>query len=201
MDRSFGTAVHQTLFMVGILIRKAATIPEPLTGGKLLLTTEEIYTVALSGSEEGGGIKCRVVHTSFTCHPQQRWDQDSAVLYRPSVDVASGDVIQSTVALATVSLTHQVLHLTFGDSPWYAGLQHERFSGVLRGIKIFNKSLSESDVLAEAASDSLATGDGIANIWYMNINPTPSDISDKSGKGHHPAWADPNNKASLWTGP
>jgi hypothetical protein len=38
----------------------------------------------------------------------------------------------------------------------------------------------------------------MANIWYMNIDPTPSDISDKSGKGHHPVWADPDNTASLW---
>ena len=70
---------------------------------------------------------------------------------------------------------------------------------MLRGIKIFNRVLSESDMQAEAASDALATSAGMANIWYMNINPTPSDISDKSGKGHHPAWADPYNKATLWT--
>ena len=64
--------------------------------------------------------------------------------------------------------------LTFGDSPWYASFQHERLSGVLRGIKIFNKVLSESDMLAEAAADTLVTNEGQANIWYMNINPTPN---------------------------
>jgi hypothetical protein len=89
--------------------------------------------------------------------------------------------------------------LTFGDSPWYADYQHERLSGVLRGIKVFNKALSEADMLAEAASDALVTSQGLANVWYLNINPTPSDISDKSGKGHHPVWADSANKATLWT--
>ena len=87
-----------------------------------------------------------------------------------------------------------------GDAPWYAQYQHERLSGVLRGIKIFNKALSESDLLAEAGSDSLVTTEGQANIWYMNVNPSPSDISDKSGRGHHPVWAS-SAKPSLWTGP
>ncbi len=87
--------------------------------------------------------------------------------------------------------------LIFGDSPWYAGYQHERLSGILRGIKIFNKGLSQIDILSEAANDNLVTSEGIANVWYMNINPTPDDISDKSGKNHHPAWVQ-SQRATLW---
>jgi hypothetical protein len=56
-----------------------------------------------------------------------------------------------------------------------------------------------SDLLTEASTP-LSTSQGAANIWYLNMNPTPTDIVDKSGKGHHPAWAT-SARPSLWTGP
>jgi hypothetical protein len=61
------------------------------------------------------------------------------------------------------------------------------WNGVLRGIQIYNTRLSLADIQNEANSP-LSTSSGTASIWYLNVNPTPSDISDKSGKGHHPAW-------------
>jgi hypothetical protein len=53
--------------------------------------------------------------------------------------------------------------------------------------------------LAEANSP-LSTSAGSASIWYLNLNPRPDDISDKSGRGHHPAWVG-NERPRLWTGP
>jgi hypothetical protein len=44
----------------------------------------------------------------------------------------------------------------------------------------------------------LSTGAGAANIWYLNLSPTPTDISDKSGQGHHPAWVG-SARPRLWT--
>ncbi|WP_168205304.1 hypothetical protein [Bythopirellula goksoeyrii] len=88
--------------------------------------------------------------------------------------------------------------ITFGDSPWYRDFQHERMSGVIRHIKIIAKSLAEVDILAEAQSEALVSADGQANIWYMNINPTPDDISDKSGAGHDPTWAS-SSRPRLYT--
>ena len=87
--------------------------------------------------------------------------------------------------------------LTFGDAPWNPS--KELLSGVLRGIQIYSATLSLNDVLSEASSP-LSTSAGATNIWYLNINPTPSDIADKSGKGHHPVWVGPERPA-LWTGP
>jgi hypothetical protein len=75
--------------------------------------------------------------------------------------------------------------LTFGDAPWNPG--NEVYNGILRGFRVYATKLSESDILAEAAAP-LSTPAGAANIWYLNMNPTPTDISDKSGAGHHPAW-------------
>jgi len=123
----------------------------------------------------------------------------TARFYIDLPSTAPGDVIETTAPSYFGNKVPPKPALTFGDSPWYANYQHERLSGVLRGIKIFNKVLSEADTLAEANSDALVTAAGTTNVWYMNINPTPSDIGDKSGRGNHPAWADPSNRASLWT--
>ena len=52
-------------------------------------------------------------------------------------------------------------------------------------------------MLAEANSP-LSTAAGQASIWYLNTNPTPNDISDKSGKGHHPVWVG-SKRPGLYT--
>jgi hypothetical protein len=75
--------------------------------------------------------------------------------------------------------------LTWGDAPWNPGA--EVWNGILRGIQIYATKLSLTDMQSEATTP-LSTPAGSASIWYLNMNPTPSDISDKSGKGHNPAW-------------
>lgn len=140
------------------------------------------YTQALRVTRNSNGTKTLVFYTAI-----------------PSV--ADADVIEVTVPADYGEKNPPSPAITFGDSPWFADFYgNERLSGILRHIKIFHKALTQSEVLAEAASENLATPEGIANIWYMNINPTPEDISDHSGKGHHFAWANPNHKAGLWTG-
>jgi hypothetical protein len=120
--------------------------------------------------------------------------------YTALPSTANGDVIEYTVTDPGYGETVPPSPMiTFGDSPWYPDYQHERLSGVIRHIKIFNIALSEGDILAEADADTLVTPTGQANVWYMNINPTPDDITDKSGRGHNPVWAGPE-RAQLWTG-
>jgi hypothetical protein len=75
--------------------------------------------------------------------------------------------------------------LTWGDAPWAPG--QEVYSGVLRGIQIYATNLTLADLQSEIANP-LSTAAGAASVWYLNLNPTPSDISDKSGRGHHPVW-------------
>jgi hypothetical protein len=87
--------------------------------------------------------------------------------------------------------------LTFGDAPWSVG--GERLSGILRGIQLYSSALSVNDILAEV-NGPLSTNAGAASVWYLNLNPTPSDIADKSGKGHHPEWVS-SGRPALWTGP
>ncbi len=87
--------------------------------------------------------------------------------------------------------------LTWGDAPWNPG--QEVWNGVLRGIQIYSTNLSVADILSEVSSP-LSTTAGAANVWYMNRNPTPTDISDKSGAGHNPEWVGSERPLS-WMGP
>ncbi|PYR97136.1 MAG: hypothetical protein DMG16_25650, partial [Acidobacteria bacterium] len=85
--------------------------------------------------------------------------------------------------------------LTFGDAPWNPG--HEVYNGILRGIQVYSTNLSLSDIQSEANA-ALSTVAGASNIWYLNLNPTPSDISDKSSAGHNPAWVG-SERPSLYS--
>ena len=106
--------------------------------------------------------------------------------------------------------THKVVHnspsnlnnlnppfpaLTFGDAPWAPG--QELCSCTLRGIQIYSGLLALADVQSEIAAPQ-STAEGIASIWYKNINPTPTDIADKSGAGHNPSWVG-SNRATLYS--
>ena len=87
--------------------------------------------------------------------------------------------------------------LTWGDAPWAPG--NEVWNGILRGIQVYSTDLSVPDILTEANAP-LSTTSGAASIWYLNLNPTPLDISDKSGAGHDPEWVG-TERPTLWTGP
>jgi hypothetical protein len=66
----------------------------------------------------------------------------------------------------------------------------EEFDGVIRGVQIYSGLLSLSDIQAEIANP-LSTPAGQSLIWYLNVNPRPSDVADKKGLGapHNPQWA------------
>lgn len=94
--------------------------------------------------------------------------------------------------------------LTWGDAPWIVqghetthGQGNEVLNGILRGIRVYSTNLSLADILSEANSP-LSTPAGAASIWYLNLDPTPTDISDKSGKGHNPAWVG-TERPALWS--
>lgn len=93
--------------------------------------------------------------------------------------------------------------LFFGDAPWSEG--DELLSGILRGVQVYSSALTLAQVEARAACDTdaevlaLNTTDGITSLWYLNMNPTPDDITDKSGEGNNPSWANAN-RPTLWEG-
>lgn len=92
----------------------------------------------------------------------------------------------------------------YGGSPWSNAYHEENASGILRCLKQFASALSDSDIATEVAAleeEGAASAGGISSLWYSNVNPTPDDITDKSGGGHHPDWffAD-GPRPTLWEG-
>jgi len=80
-----------------------------------------------------------------------------------------------------------------GDAPWNPG--NEIYYGVLRGFQYYDAVLTPSQIAQE-----LANPGSSRTPWYLNLNPTPTDITDKSGNGHNPQWMTPN-RPRLWTQP
>lgn len=101
-------------------------------------------------------------------------------------------VIEQTFNVGDCALSGAALKFRFGASPWTASgsANSETPSGTLRHLMLYNRALSLAEVQAKLAMTSDDTTD--PDRWYSNINPTPNDVSDKSGKGHHPAWANAN---------
>lgn len=97
-----------------------------------------------------------------------------------------------------------------GCSPWtssnWAGsgsgyTNSETPSCTLRGIQLYSAGLSLAQIQArmDLAADASVVSNDPGSLWYSNINPTPSDVTDKSGSGHTPAWANAN-RPTLWSG-
>ena len=86
-----------------------------------------------------------------------------------------------------------------GGVSWggYAGW--EEFNGIIRGIQFYSGLLSLPEIQAEInAPASTTTGQNL--IWYLNPNPTPTDVLDTSGRGHHPSW-NGSGRPTLYVGP
>ena len=136
------------------------------------------YTQAVRVWADGAGVK----------HHEFYWDW-------PKQDAAHKVVHNSPSNLNNLNPPFPAL--TFGDAPWAPG--QELCSCTLRGIQIYSSLLSLADIQNEITAPQ-STVAGANSIWYLNANPTPTDISDKSGKGHHPAWVG-NLRPTLYVGP
>jgi hypothetical protein len=89
--------------------------------------------------------------------------------------------------------------LTFGDASWNPN--SECMSGRFRGLQIYSatKTGAQGQTLQALTSNAAVVAHSDASsLWYVNLNPTPSDISDKSGNGNNPSWQN-SNRPSLWT--
>src|SRR5262249_12036763 len=75
-------------------------------------------------------------------------------------------------------------------SSWGGFPGWEEFNGIIRGIQIYASYLSLADIAAEITS-AKSSAAGLASIWYLNLDPRPSDVTDKRNVGtpHTPSWA------------
>jgi hypothetical protein len=90
--------------------------------------------------------------------------------------------------------------LYFADAPWVQQIgNHETLNGILRNVKIWDGTKSESYLTTNYAADTQLLKSGDSELWYHNPNPTPTDISDKSGApASDPVWVDTDYKPTLW---
>ena len=98
----------------------------------------------------------------------------------------------------------------WGTSDWRSGsgganTNDETPNGKLRAFCIVDSgALTNAQIAAISAlnSDSAVvsylSGQGLSP-WYVNMNPTPTDVTDKSGNGRDPSWANAL-RPTLYTG-
>lgn len=106
----------------------------------------------------------------------------------PNLDAASTVVYTAPSSYGNVD--PPVPALTWGDAPWQPG--REVWHGILRGFQFYDVALSPAQISAEIANPG-----SVRTPWYLNLNPTPTDITDKSGNGHHPEWVG-EERPGLW---
>ena len=89
------------------------------------------------------------------------------------------------------------------SASWGGYPRWEEANEIIRGIQIYDQPLTQQQILNRQSCDtdacvlSVCASDG-ACPWYLNMNPTPSDVSDRSGRGHHPTW-EGSARPALWT--
>ena len=122
--------------------------------------------------------------------------------FYPDVENSPGEYIGYTDTIVSLG-SPPTEGFYFGASDWTASgsTNDECPSGVLRGFRLFDVALSSADIITESeaiGNNTAATSAGLANTWYINDNPTPTDVTDKSSESHDPSWANAN-RPTLWT--
>jgi hypothetical protein len=124
--------------------------------------------------------------SSSTTHHEFYWDlPDTSKVIRYTIDSDPGWANRNPPRPAIVmGQTPNWQGQSWGGFPGW-----EEFNGIIRGIQFYSGLLSVSDVLSEIQLPQ-STAAGRNFIWYLNLNPRPSDVTDKKGTGtpHNPAW-------------
>jgi len=113
-------------------------------------------------------------------HHEFYWDwPDEAKLIEHTIDLAQwADTNPPSPAIVVGQAPNNGLDQSWGG---YAGF--EEYEGILRGFQFYNSLLTPGQVASE-----LATPGSVVTPWYLNLNPTVADVTDKSGSGNHPSW-------------
>ncbi len=124
--------------------------------------------------------------SSTRTHHEFYWDlPDTTKVIRRTVDDIRWAAINPPTPSIVIGQAPNLNGASWGGYPGW-----EEFSGIIRGIQICSGLLSVNDILAEIATPQ-STPAGQSLIWYLNVNPRPSDVTGKKGRGtpHNPSWA------------
>jgi hypothetical protein len=120
-----------------------------------------------------------------TTHHEFYWDwpDTTRVITHTIVDSGWADRNPPTPAIV-IGQAPNLNGASWGGYPGW-----EEFNGIIRGIQIYSGLLSLSDIQSEISAPQ-STAAGQSRIWYLNLNPRPSDVTDKktTGAPHNPAW-------------
>ncbi|MCX8004028.1 MAG: hypothetical protein N2688_03580 [Burkholderiaceae bacterium] len=127
----------------------------------------------------------------------------------PNVDAAR----RITDQVNTPPVTPPAPIICVGQAPgnglgqsWGGYSRWEEQNAIIRGLQFYAAALSEAHIAALAALETDAevraycASNGITSLWYLNMNPTPEDVSDKKGTGtpNNPFWL--GSRAGRWSG-
>lgn len=121
------------------------------------------------------------------------WPDTSKVIKRDIVDPAWAAKNPPAPAIV-IGQAPNLNGASWGGYPGW-----EEFNGVIRGIQIYAGLLTLADIAAEMAAPK-SSANGLQHIWYLNLDPRPSDVTDQKGVGtpHHPLWS--GTTAAEWSG-
>jgi hypothetical protein len=89
---------------------------------------------------------------------------------------------------------------------WGGYSRWEEQNAIIRGLQFYSSVLTETQIVALSGFQSdqevlnYCSANNITSLWYLNMNPTPTDVSDKkrTGSANSPVWQ--GSAANLWTG-
>ena len=166
--------------------------PAPTGPGATVTDTIDEPAGGQGGLDVGDGDYDRWYTQAFTISGGDAQQKSETFYYDFDVDTALIIELDPTGSMYDTFLYGDDSALCFFDAPWNRG--EESWSGVIRGFQIYHGIA----MTVQQITDSLADPYAVQDPWFLNINMTPDDITDKSGNGNDLVWVG-DERPSLWT--
>jgi hypothetical protein len=171
--------------------------PYPTTSTNL--GTSHIWEIAIAGGDyidafgNQPGVQTNAIAVAYgsvlkqvMIVTRQGVSQKTLTFYPDATNTASPNFIQRVAIEVNYGETDPASpKVVIGDSPWFAGFQHERFGGTLDAIKIITPALSLADAISEVNDFSrMVTSAGQSGIWWgKNGFNSVNDLTCSYGTG------------------
>jgi hypothetical protein len=187
--------------------------PYPTTSTNL--GTSHIWEVAIAGGDyvdfvgNTSGVQTNAIAVAYGSVlkqiinvTRQGPNQKTLLFYPDATNTASPNFVQAPIPFVAYGETDPASpKVVIGDSPWFAGFQHERFGGTLDSIKIITPALSLADAVSEVNDFSrMVTSAGLSGIWWgKNGFNSVDDLTCSYGTGRTFTRVDASNLITTTT--